>query len=345
MAILCILLVIAALAITSRQLAPGRQQSALAPPVVHALAPAMNQGLSDEPDYPRSVRFSQYSTSMLARGGVGTVFRSVHPDSGTVYAIKQLSKQFVRDQVVIDAFHRGVAMLMQLRHPNIVRVYYDWVEPGDGCQEHYAIMEFLSGETLHDLVRREAPLSVDDRFMSLVTSIGEAVSYLHSHEIIHRDIKPENFRFSNGRFKLLDFDTAVHRLHRGMLHQDGLPIGTPEYMSPEQARGAVDIDPRTDVYSFGMLIYELLTGTVPFTGAPSRVLIDQMESVPTPPKSINPQLPPSISSIILMALNKERDRRFQSISAVLTALRSAYSAERPTVFPTANGGNEEATTE
>ncbi len=265
----------------------------------------------------------------MARGGVGTVYRAVHPATGGVYAIKQLSRQFVTDQLVIDAFERGAAMLMDLRHPNIVTVYYYWTEPNEGWHDHYVVMEYLPGNTMHDLIRREAPLPFDAEFMKIIRGIGDAVSYLHTFDIVHRDIKPENFRLSEGRYKLIDFDTAISRAHRGLMPQDGMPVGTPEYMSPEQARGAGDIDVRADVYSFGMLLYELLTANVPFTGAPSRVLIDQMETPPRSPRLINERIPKPVADIILMALSKERDRRFQSITALMHALESAFSATIP----------------
>ena len=265
----------------------------------------------------------------MARGGVGTVYRVTHPQTGIPYAIKQLNRQFLQDQLVIDAFHTGAAMLMELRHPHIVRVYYDWVEHNEGWQDHFVIMEYLPGQTLHDLIRTKSPLPFDAWLMDLARSLGDAISYLHSHDIVHRDIKPENFRLGDSGFKLLDFDTAISRSRRRSTSQDGMPVGTPEYMSPEQARGISDIDPRADVYSFGMLLYELLTGTVPFTGAPSRVLIDQMETAPRHPRSIAPQIPAPVDDIIMMALQKERDRRFQSIGAMMAALGSAFAAQYP----------------
>jgi serine/threonine-protein kinase len=214
-------------------------------------------------------------------------------------------------------------MLMDLRHPSIVRVFYDWAEQNDGWTDHYVIMEFLSGLTLHELIRREAPMPFDERARDIVFSIGAAVAYLHEQDIIHRDIKPENFRLSQGHFKLLDFDTAFCPSCRGLVSQDGMPVGTPEYMSPEQARGASDIDARADVYSFGMLMYEMLTGTVPFTGAPSRVLLDQIETAPHSPRVLQPGIPGPVAEIIMMALQKDRERRFRTIPAMLTALQEA----------------------
>jgi eukaryotic-like serine/threonine-protein kinase len=321
--VLCVLLVLAAIAVTVRQLGPGRDVEALAPPRA-GLPQSLGAPLTpDDPDFPPAISFRQYSVVETARGGVGTVYRAIHPATGGLYAIKQLNRQFTNDQVVIEAFHRGAAMLMRLRHPNIVRVYYDWMERNEERHEHYVVMEYLPGETMHDRVRTEAPLPVDERFLEEVRGIGDAVSYLHGNQIVHRDLKPENFRLHGRRYKLLDFDTAIHRGQRGLLPQDGVPVGTPEYMSPEQARGAPDIDGRADVYSFGILLYELLTGNVPFSGAPSRVLIDQMETPPPPPRSLNDQIPPAVDAVILMALQKDRERRFQSIQALLTALESA----------------------
>jgi len=266
----------------------------------------------------------------MARGGVGTVYRATHPETGKVYAIKQLSRQFVQDQLVIHAFHQGAAMLMDLRHPSIVKVYYDWDERNEGWQDHFVVMEYLPGETLHDLIRSEAPVPLDDRLMGIINGIGEALSYLHAHDIVHRDIKPENFRLADSRYKLLDFDTAIRRSQRGLYAPDGMPVGTPEYMSPEQARAATDIDFRADVYSLGMLLYELLTGAVPFNGAPSRVLIDQMETAVQSPRKLNALVPEPVADIILMALHKDRDRRFQSISAMMAAFQNAYAATRST---------------
>src|SRR5271170_4618045 len=261
-------------------------------------------------------------TGQLGSGGMGIVYEAQDLDLGRRVALKFLPPQLSRDQNALDRFLLEARTASALNHPNICTIYA--VERvGD---QSFIAMELLEGETLDRRLSAGAvPL---DRLLDWGIQLADALDAAHAKGIIHRDIKPANiFLTQRGQVKVLDFGLA--KLARpememetigatqdspGPLHltSPGATVGTISYMSPEQARGE-ELDPRTDLFSLGVVIYQMATGRFPFSGATSAVVFHAiLELDPTPPTQLNSALPPKLEEIIEKALEKDRDLRYQS---------------------------------
>jgi len=262
-------------------------------------------------------------TSLLGEGGMGSVYLAVQPAIGSRVAIKVLSEQCARDPELLERFFAEAKAVNLIRHEHIVSVL-DLATLPDG--RPYIVMEYVEGLTLAAIVRNQrAPLG------GVLQVIGEVLSALaaaHAIGIVHRDLKPDNVIVTGeGHAKVLDFGIAklAPGLHDASSRtKTGALLGTPAYMAPEQISGAGTVDARADIYAAGILLYEAVTGRVPFSGGSIfDVMRAQVEDAPVPPRTLRPDLPEGVEAVILTALQKDPARRFQSAQAMAQALAHA----------------------
>ncbi len=253
----------------------------------------------------------------LGGGGMGTVYRATHLLIERPVAIKVLSQRFVGDQTAQERFRREARAAGRMHHPNAVTVN-DFGMTEDGWL--YIVMELLEGRTLRDLLAREAPLD-PARAVSFMLQACAAVGAAHDANLIHRDLKPANI-FIEQRpdlpavAKVLDFGVAKFAVDEHedddyqTLTQVGAIIGTPRYMSPEQCAGTAPLTPASDVYSLGIILYEMLTGVVPFSAeTPLALAMKQVTEAPRPPRELVPAIPRELETVVLHALAKQAANR------------------------------------
>ncbi len=268
---------------------------------------------------------------VLGEGGMGRVYLGVHPQIHSHVAIKVLSEECARDRVLVERFVAEARAVNLIRHENIVSVVDISALP-DG--RPYIVMERLEGESLGELLRRgPLPLGTLSRLMS---DVLRGLAAAHDQGIIHRDLKPDNiFVLKSGRAKLLDFGIAKLMPGVGSIDEGtrtGTLLGTPFYMAPEQALGR-PVDPRSDLYSIGVILYECVTGRRPFAGTTLYELLKQhVEVEPPPPASMRRDLSPAFEAVIRRALEKQPQHRFQSALELSRALEHAGGELGPEAF-------------
>jgi tetratricopeptide (TPR) repeat protein len=255
----------------------------------------------------------------LGSGGMATVFKAYHAALDRYVAIKVLHPAFKEDPNFLARFQREARVVAKLEHLNIVPVH-DFSDQGG---QPYLVMRYVEGETLKARLAR-GPLSMADT-LRVVHAVGAALAYAHGQGVLHRDIKPSNVMLTpKGDAFLTDFGLArIAQAGESTLSQDSM-LGTPQYISPEQAMGDPNLDARTDVYSLGVVVYELLVGRVPYQADTPYAVVHDHIYTPLPlPRSINAKLPEPLERFLLKALSKERADRYPSIEAMLQALTRA----------------------
>jgi serine/threonine-protein kinase len=242
----------------------------------------------------------------LGAGGMADVYLAEDQELGRRVAIKILNDRHAADDSFIERFRREAKNAAGLSHPNIVSIY----DRGEAEGTYYIAMEFLDGRSLKELIvgRGPAPIKVTIDYSRQILA---AVGFAHKHGIVHRDIKPHNVLVGpEGRLKVTDFGIA--RSGASQMTEVGSIIGTAQYLSPEQARGA-PVDQTSDLYSVGVVLYEMLTGQVPFTGdTPLEIAMKHLSEVPRPPSELRPEVPHDLDSVVLRALAKDPSERYQS---------------------------------
>ena len=242
----------------------------------------------------------------LGAGGMADVYLAEDQELGRRVAIKILNDRHAADDSFIERFRREAKNAAGLSHPNIVSIY----DRGEAEGTYYIAMEYLDGRSLKELIvgRGPAPIKVA---IDYARQILAAVGFAHKHGIVHRDIKPHNVLVGpEGRLKVTDFGIA--RSGASQMTEVGSIIGTAQYLSPEQARGA-PVDQTSDLYAVGVVLYEMLTGQVPFTGdTPLEIAMKHLSEIPKPPSELRPEVPHDLDSVVLRALAKDPSERYQS---------------------------------
>ncbi|WP_329483200.1 Stk1 family PASTA domain-containing Ser/Thr kinase [Kribbella sp. NBC_01510] len=270
----------------------------------------------------------------LGRGGMAEVRRGVDNRLGRSVAIKRLRVDLASDATFQARFRREAQSAASLNHPTIVSVYDTGEEPdpnGSGVTIPYIVMELVTGKTLRDLIR-EGRKIMPERALEITSGVLEALDYSHRAGIVHRDIKPGNVMLTpQGQVKVMDFGIARAVADTSStMTQTAAVIGTAQYLSPEQARGET-VDARSDLYSTGCLLYELLTGRPPFVGeSPVSVAYQHVREQPLPPSSFDPDIPPEVDAVVLKALAKSREERYQSASEMRQDIHRVLAGQQVT---------------
>lgn len=255
----------------------------------------------------------------LGQGGMATVFKAYHASLDRYVAIKVLHPAFKEDPTFLARFQREARVVAKLEHINIVPVY-DFAEHNGAP---YLVMKFIEGETLKARLAR-APLTVEET-LRVIEAMGAGLDYAHRQGILHRDIKPSNVMLArDGGIYIADFGLArIALAGESTLSTDAM-LGTPHYMSPEQAKGVKELDAGTDIYSLGVVLYELTVGRVPYSAdTPFAIIHDHIYTPLPPPRAANPNVPESIERVLLKALAKERTDRYADVADMVTAYKRA----------------------
>src|ERR1700753_2045699 len=263
---------------------------------------------------------------VVGRGGMAEVYRAHDIRLDRTVAIKTLRTDLARDQTSRPGFRREAQSAASLNHPSIVAVYDTGEDMANGIPVPYIVMEFVDGRTVRDLLQSDHRL-LPERSLEIIDGVLGALDYSHQSGIVHRDIKPGNVMVTrNGDIKVMDFGIARAMSDtQATMTQTAQVIGTAQYLSPEQARGE-RVDARSDLYSTGCLMYELLTGRPPFTGdSPVAIAYQHVRETPVPPSRIDPSLPPWADSIVLKAMAKSPGDRYQSAAEMNADIQRAAS--------------------
>jgi len=259
----------------------------------------------------------------IGKGGMATVYKAYQPALDRYVAIKILPAYFLHEPGFAERFTREAKAIAQLDHPNILPVY----DFGKQDDISYIVMKYVSAGTLHD--RLGAPISPAE-IIPLIEQIASALDHAHQQGILHRDIKPSNILLDERNWVYLsDFGLAKMVEGSVALTGSGVGVGTPTYMSPEQGRG-LEVDARTDVYSLGVILFEMFTGSVPYAAeTPMAVVIKHLTDPIPIPSRINPDIPAAVERVLLKALAKDRDSRFASAGQLASALKQAVEQLPP----------------
>ena len=263
---------------------------------------------------------------------MATVYKAYHPSLDRYVAIKVLHQAFLEDPSFLARFQREARVVARLEHPNIVPIY-DYAEH-EG--QPYLVMKFIEGDTLKGRMNR-GPLAHGE-VTYIVESVGAGLSYAHRQGILHRDIKPSNVIVANdNQIYLADFGLArIAQSGESTLTTD-MVLGTPHYISPEQAMAKKDLDEGTDIYSFGVMLYEIVVGKVPFNAdTPFSIIHDHIYTPLPLPSQVNPNVSPALERVLLKALAKDRADRYKDVAAMVAAFKEAWMADVPAAsMPTA----------
>lgn len=263
----------------------------------------------------------------IGRGAMASVYKALQKNLNRIVALKVVHRNLVHNTELLDRFHREAQVSASLNHPSLVTIYDEGAEK----DIHYMSMEYIEGVDVQTLIKNKGKLG-KEKTINIIATIAEALDYTHSKDLIHRDIKSSNILLTDkGRCVLTDFGLA-HAASGSKLTQTGTIMGTPDYMSPEQAEGKV-LDKRTDIYSLGVVMYECLTGKVPFKGD---TIISTIYNITAgelkPVIKVNPAVPVWLSSICTKMLSRDIEQRFQNAAEVARAIKA-----RKQVKITSNG--------
>jgi tRNA A-37 threonylcarbamoyl transferase component Bud32 len=264
---------------------------------------------------------------LIGRGGFAEVYEVVDSDLQRRLAVKVLRSDLPWTAATISRFKQEARAIARLNHPNTVPIHF--VGENEGLV--YYAMPYLEGRTVADLLKTEGPLTTD-RALRIVEPVLEALQHAHDHGLVHRDVKPGNILIESGTGRPLLVDFGIVKYLDGPAHltEAGYIVGTPLYMSPEQALGSQSVDARTDLYGIGAVLFQLLTGAPPFEGTDSQEIVGRHISEPVPSANLSRDgIPPWISGIVLRCMAKHPDDRFPTARALLEAIRAARAGALP----------------
>jgi beta-lactam-binding protein with PASTA domain/tRNA A-37 threonylcarbamoyl transferase component Bud32 len=296
----------------------------------------------DESQAPRVFSERYELNHLIARGGMAEVYRAHDRLLDRPVALKVLFPELSVDRSFVERFRREAQAAANLSHPNIVPVF-DW---GEDTGAYFIVMEFIDGRPLSSILKTAGPLSAD-RAADIGSHVAAALGYAHKHGVIHRDVKPGNVLITDeGQVKVTDFGIARAINTEESLTQTGAVMGTATYFSPEQAEG-MGVDPRSDIYSLGVVLFEMVTGRAPFLGdTPVAVASKHVRDIPPVPREINPSIPPTFEAIILKSMAKDPDHRYATAEELRADLlrfnegRSVLAMNDPTAMQAALGATQ-----
>jgi len=245
---------------------------------------------------------------LVARSGMASIFAATDLLTNRQVAIKVPHPEMESDPVFFERFQREQEIGAKLDHPGVMKVFTD-----EDRSQVYMVMEWVDGRLLRQILNEQPKLPIE-RALRIALGICEALDYIHTHGVVHRDLKPENIMVdAQDHIKLIDFGIAANVGSRRITFAKlSNTMGTPDYISPEQVRGKRG-DARSDLYALGVMLYEMLTGTVPFTGPnPFVIMNDRLLNNPVPPRELNPEIFPQLQEIIYRALEREPKNRYAS---------------------------------
>ncbi|MBD3413929.1 MAG: protein kinase [Candidatus Aminicenantes bacterium] len=251
----------------------------------------------------------------LGKGGMGRVYKALDRETQEKIALKLIKPEIASDQKTVARFRNELTSARKISHPHVCRMYDLGKEKGS----YFITMEYVPGEDLRSFIRRAAPLSTA-RTISIAKQVCEGLMEAHKLGVIHRDLKPQNIMIDKqGNARIMDFGIA-RSLKAKSITGAGMMIGTPEYMSPEQVEGK-EVEPRSDIYSLGVILYEMVTGKVPFEGeTPFAIGVKHKSEPPKPPKELNDQIPDDLNQVILNCLEKNKEKRYQNAKEMWSEL-------------------------
>jgi eukaryotic-like serine/threonine-protein kinase len=242
----------------------------------------------------------------VARSGMASIFRATDTRDNRIVALKIPHPDMEADPILFDRFQRESGIGERLNHPGVMRVF-----GGEKRSRVYMVMEWCDGRLLRDILHQEGKLS-QDRAVRIAIEVLEALEYIHENGVVHRDLKPENIMVdAHDKIKLIDFGIAGDSAARRLTYANfTATLGTADYISPEQVKGKRG-DGRSDIYTMGIILYEMLTGRQPFTGAsPMEVMNDRLLNYPTPPSIVDPAISPQLQEVIYRALERDPKNRY-----------------------------------
>ncbi|MCC2685835.1 MAG: serine/threonine protein kinase, partial [Paenibacillaceae bacterium] len=259
----------------------------------------------------------------IGGGGMAIVYKGHDVLLNRKVAVKVLRDQYVHDDEFIRRFQREAQAAASLSHPNIVSIY----DVGKENDVHYIVMEYVEGTTLNEVIKEKAPMQVEEA-IHFTSQICDALDHAHSNQIVHRDIKPHNILIGkNGRVKVTDFGIA-RATTSSTITQTGSVVGSVHYFSPEHAKG-VSAGAKSDLYSLGIVLYQMLTGRLPFLGeSPISVALKHLQENVEEPRKVNSLIPQSVENIILKSMRKNPDERYSSAKQMQRDLETCLLPER-----------------
>lgn len=253
----------------------------------------------------------------LGKGGMGRVYRAIDKKLNEEVALKLIKPEIASDKKTIQRFSNELKFARKIRHKNICQMF----DLGEYRGKHFITMEYVEGQDLKRMIRQSGQLALST-ILHIIKQVCDGLMEAHSSGIIHRDLKPNNIMIdADGNVRIMDFGISRCLKTKGITG-DGMMMGTPEYMSPEQTE-AKEVDERTDIYSLGVILYEMTTGHLPFTGeTPISLAMKHKGEMPQNPQDLNAHIPVDLSDLILKCLEKNRDKRYQSVEELLTDLKA-----------------------